>query len=103
MTATDPASSVEGMVNHRRPCFDKSHRRMASLTLTALTASPATIRTSVTELRVQRAARGGQLCGAVQSPVTSQGVGAQWLLFALAAAAIHVSVTSTAQGGTANR
>src|SRR5580704_4106622 len=103
MTATQPARSVVGMVNQSRRCFDKSLRLMACLMLIALTTSPAIIRTSVTELRVQRVARGGQFCGAVQSPVTSQGVGAQWLLFALAAAAIHVSVTSTAQGGTANR
>jgi len=103
MTATDPASSVEGTVNQSRRCFDKSLRRMACLTLIALTMSPAIIRTSVTELRVQRVARGGQFCGAVQSPVTSQGVGTQWLLFALAAAAIHASVTSAAQSGTANR
>src|SRR5947207_15117066 len=103
MTATDTASRVEGTENHKRPYLDKSQRRMACLTLNALTTTPAIIRTSVTELRIQRVARGGQFCGAVQSPVTSQGVGTQWLLFALAAAAIHASVTSAAQSGTANR
>src|SRR6266576_1606915 len=101
IAATELASSIEGAVNQRRRRFDKSLRRMACLTLIALTMSPTVIRTNVTELRAQRVARGGQLCGAVQSPVTSQGVGTQWPPLALADAAIQASVNNAAQGGTA--
>src|SRR5258708_7974960 len=60
IVATEAASSIEGAVNQRRRCFDKSLRRMACLTLIALRMVPAIIRTNVTELRAQRVVRGGQ-------------------------------------------
>ena len=62
---------------------------------------PAAITTNVRMLRPQRVVTEGQFSGAVQSPVTSQGVGTQWLSESCVAPANQTSMTSSATRGTA--